>query len=218
MEKFIDYAFSSEFGYLTACPTNVGTGMRASAMLHLAGLVLVDQMEKVIRAVNQLGLAVRGISGEGSEASGSVFQISNQQTLGESEGDIIRRLVSVLKTVIQHEQNARQKMLQKNPRKMMDKIGRAYGTLMNAHVLSSAEAMNLLSLIRLAVDLEMIPAESRALVDRLFIESQPGHIQYVVHASTDVDQRDSMRADYIRENLSTLPPLDFENCQKHINE
>ena len=118
LEKEIDYAFSSDLGYLTACPTNVGTGMRASVMLHLPGLVLIEHMEKVIRAVNQLGLAVRGIAGEGSEASGSVFQISNQQTLGESEEDIIRRLVNVLKTLIQHEQNARIKMLQGNPRKV----------------------------------------------------------------------------------------------------
>ena len=103
------------------------------------------------------------------------------------------------------------------PRKILDKIGRAYGTLMNAHVLSSAEAMNLLSLIRLGVDLALLPEDKRSLVDRLFIESQPGHIQYMVKKSADADERDSMRADYLRNSLSQLPLLDFEHCQKRIN-
>ena len=99
----------------------------------------------------------------------------------------------------------------------MDKVGRAYGTLMNAHVLSSAESMNLLSLIRLGVDLELLPEEKRGMVDRLFIESQPGHVQYMVNKSAPADERDSMRADYLRKSFTKMPLLDFEHCQKRIN-
>jgi len=144
LEDSLDFAFSPTLGYLTACPTNVGTGMRASAMMHLPALVIANQMEKVVRAVNQLGMVVRGLFGEGSDASGSIFQISNQTTLGESEEEIIKRLGSVLTSIIEHELNARQKLLEADSGKLFDKIGRAYGILQNSHVLSSGEAMNLL--------------------------------------------------------------------------
>lgn len=205
-----EYAFSTELGYLTACPTNVGTGMRASVMMHLPGLVLIEHMEKVIRALNQLGLAVRGVFGEGSEASGSIFQISNQQTLGESERDIINRLNTVLKTIITQENNARQKLLETNKRKILDKIGRSYGTLRNAHLLTSSESMNLLSLLRLAVDLNILPENCRAEVDRLFIESQPGHIQYNAKSDIKPEKRDELRADTLRTSLRSFPLLDFD--------
>src|SRR5690606_24022410 len=112
LEDGLDFAFSTKIGYLTACPTNLGTGMRASAMMHLPALVISNQMEKVVRAVNQLGMVVRGLFGEGSDASGSIFQISNQTTLGESEDDIIKRLGSVLQSIIEHELNAREKLLE----------------------------------------------------------------------------------------------------------
>ncbi|OHE79806.1 MAG: ATP--guanido phosphotransferase, partial [Verrucomicrobia bacterium RIFCSPLOWO2_12_FULL_64_8] len=139
LEEHVEYAFSPTLGYLTACPTNVGTGMRASAMMHLPALVISSQMEKVVRAVNQLGMAVRGLFGEGSDASGSIFQISNQTTLGESEEDIIRRLTSVLNTIIEHELNAREKLLENDPHKLFDKIGRAFGILRSGWLLTSAE-------------------------------------------------------------------------------
>jgi protein arginine kinase len=210
LEKTLNIAFSPEFGFLTACPTNLGTGLRASVMMHLPGLVISDQMERVIRAVNQLGITVRGLFGEGSDAMGHVFQISNQQTLGESEEGIMNRLGNVLKTTIDHEVNARFKYLEENRAKLLDKIGRAFGVLQNVHELSSNEAMNLLSLIRLAVDFNMLPEDNRSDVDRLFIECQPGHIQYAAQEGIEPEARDIARADKLREEFRHLPPLAFD--------
>lgn len=210
LEDSLNIAFDPEFGYLTACPTNLGTGLRASVMMHLPGLVISGQMERVIRAVNQLGITVRGLFGEGSDASGHVFQISNQQTLGEKESDIIDRLGNVLKTVIDHEVNARFKCLEDQREKLLDQIGRSYGLLQNAHIINSAEAMNHLSLLRLAVDFDMLPEARRADIDRLFIECQPGHIQHTKNCGIDADARDVFRAGKLREELVTLPALNFD--------
>ena len=209
LETKLDLAFSAELGYLTACPTNVGTGMRASVMMHLPALVLASQMEKVIRAVNQLGLAVRGLHGEGTEASGSIFQISNQQTLGESEEEILKRLGSVLQTIVEQEQNARAKLGEVDGPKLYDKIGRAYGTVRNAHVLTSSEAMNCLSLLRLAVDLGLLPEGERGMIDRLFIECQPGHVQLAARGALETEKRDVARARFLREQLGALATLNF---------
>ncbi|MEC7231280.1 MAG: ATP--guanido phosphotransferase, partial [Verrucomicrobiota bacterium] len=184
---------SKEFGYLTACPTNLGTALRASVMMHLPGLVISGHMEKVTRAVNQLGIIVRGLFGEGSDATGHIFQISNQQTLGESEEAIISRLGAVFKTIIDHEINARFKYLEENRSRLLDQIGRAFGILQNAHVLSSNEAMSMLSLIRLAVDFEILPELNRTTIDRLFIECQPGHIQHAAGEGIEANARDISR-------------------------
>jgi protein arginine kinase len=207
LEDHLDIAFDQDFGYLTACPTNVGTGLRASAMLHLPGLVMQEHMDKVVRMVNQLGMAVRGCFGEGSEATGSIFQISNQQTLGESEDAIINRLVGILHAIIEQEHNARQVILEKRRAKLFDKIGRARGILRNAHLLASGEAMNLLSLLRLGVDLELLPVSYRAFIDRLLMEVQPGHVQYGAGAEIDPLQRDLLRAQHVREQLTQMPGL-----------
>lgn len=212
LDEALEIAFSSRFGYLTACPTNLGTGMRASVMMHLPGLVIAEQMDRVIRAVNQLGLTVRGLFGEGSDATGHVFQISNQQTLGESEAEILERLGNVLKTVVDHEINARYKCLEDNRAKLLDQIGRAYGVLRNVHIVSSNEAMNLLSLIRLAVDFGMLPESNRTDVDRLFIECQPGHIQFAAHGDIAPEMRDLARAERLRREFSHLPSLDFDKA------
>lgn len=210
LEDQLDIAFDPEFGYLTACPTNLGTGLRASVMMHLPGLVISNQMERVIRAVNQLGITVRGLFGEGSDATGHVFQISNQQTLGEKEDEIINRLSNVLKTVIDHEVNARFKCFEDNRAKLLDQIGRAYGLLRNAHVVTSGEAMHLLSLLRLAVDFSILPESSRADIDRFFIECQPGHIQLAANAGIEPNARDVSRAAKLRKELADLPALDFD--------
>jgi protein arginine kinase len=209
LEEHLDFAFSPTLGYLTACPTNLGTGMRASAMMHLPALVISNQMEKVVRAVNQLGMVVRGLFGEGSDASGSIFQISNQTTLGESEEDIIKRLSSVLQSIVEHELNAREKLLEADSGKLLDKIGRAYGILQNSHLLSSSEAMNLLSLIRLGIDLGTFPDGQRSLIDRLFIEAQPGHLQHAQKGEFDPNQRDVLRAARLRAEFAGLPRPDF---------
>ena len=210
LEKTLNIAFSPEFGYLTACPTNLGTGLRASVMMHLPGLVISDEMERVVRAVNQLGITVRGLFGEGSDATGHIFQISNQQTLGESESKILERLSSVLKTVIDHELNARYKYLEENCQRVCDRIGRAHGTLKSAYIISSDEALNLLSLIRVAVDFGMLPEKTRAEIDRLMIECQPGHIQYAVREDIDPEIRDISRANKLREEFDKMPTLDFD--------
>lgn len=209
IEEHLDFAFSDTIGYLTACPTNVGTGLRASAMLHLPGLVMCRHMEKVVRMVNQLGLAVRGSFGEGSEATGSIFQISNQQTLGESEEQIIKRLIHILHAIIEQENNARQVLLEKESPRLMDKIGRAYGILRNGHLLSSEEAVNLLSLIRLAVDLGMLPASYRGQIDRMQMEVQPGHVQCGSDTDIAPEVRDELRATRMREQFASFPTLEF---------
>lgn len=205
LEEKLDYAFSPKWGYLTACPTNLGTGMRASAMMHLPALVISGQMEKIVRAVNQLGMVVRGLFGEGSDASGSIFQISNQTTLGEPEEEIIKRLQSVLQSIVEHELNARQKLLEADARKLFDKIGRAYGILQHSHVLSSAEAMNLLSLLRLGVDLRIFPEDSRSLIDRFLIEAQPGHVQHAAQDDLGAVERDALRAARLRDEFARFP-------------
>ena len=205
IESQLDYAFSSRLGYLTACPTNLGTAMRASAMMHLPALVINGDMEKVIRAVGQLGMVVRGFFGEGSDASGSVFQISNQVSLGQSETQIITRLSNVLQTIIESENNAREKLLETKKEMLLDRLGRAYGILRNAHLLSSAESLNLLSLVRLGVDLGIFPKKCRQMVDRMLIETQPGHIQYGIKKELDPEERDILRAERMRTAFGNFP-------------
>ena len=210
LESCLPYAFSSHLGYLTSCPTNLGTAMRASIMMHLPGLMLSEQMDKIIRALTQLGLTVRGLFGEGSEAKGSIFQISNQQTLGESEKTVIDRLSTILHTIIDQEQSARQKLLVKDKNKIFDRIGRAFGVLKNAYSITSVEAMNVLSLMRLAIDLGLIKETYRPLVDKLFIDIQPGHIQAASKDTMGSDARDSLRAQHLRESFAAIPSIRFD--------
>jgi len=204
LEQKLDYAFNNELGYLTACPTNLGTAVRVSAMLHLPGLVLAEQINPIIQSVNKLGLAVRGLYGEGTEALGNVFQVSNQMTLGESETTIVERLDKVLSQIIEHEENARQLLLEKKPKVVFNHIGRAYGILANAHSISSKETMNLLSLMRLGVDLGLFPVEERATVDELFIVTQPAHLQKQFLDKLSAEERDLLRADMVRDRLKNV--------------
>lgn len=221
LERRLEYAFSPELGYLTACPTNLGTGIRVSAMLHLPGLVLSEHINQIIQSVNKLGLAVRGLYGEGTEALGNVFQVSNQMTLGEAETDIVERLNKVLLQIIEHEENARVMLLEKKPKMVFNHIGRAYGILANAHSISSKETMNLLSLMRLGVDLDLFPGVERSLVDELFIITQPAHLQKTYSEKLAAEERDVLRADMLRERLRAvhrpnpkLPPsLDKNSSQ-----
>lgn len=204
LEKRLDYAFSNELGYLTACPTNLGTGIRVSAMLHLPGLVLAEHINQIIQSVNKLGLAVRGLYGEGTEALGNVFQVSNQMTLGETETDIVERLNKVLLQIIEHEENARTMLLEKKPKMVYNHIGRAYGILANAHSISSKETMNLLSLMRLGVDMSLFAGVDRAFVDELFIITQPAHLQKMYTEKLAAEERDVLRADMLRDRLRTV--------------
>ena len=201
LEKKMEFAFTPALGYLTACPTNVGTGIRVSAMLHLPGLVLAEQINQIIQAVNKLGLAVRGLYGEGTEALGNVFQVSNQMTLGETENDIVERLNKVLAQIIEHEENARSMLLEKKPKTVYNHIGRAYGSLANAHSISSKETLNLLSLMRLGVDLGLFADLERWQVDELFVTTQPAHLQRIHSEKLSAEERDLFRADMLRERL-----------------
>ena len=204
----LDFAFHPQFGFLTACPTNVGTGMRASAMMHLPGLVLSEQINQIIQAVNKVGLAVRGLYGEGTEALGNLFQISNQTTLGEKEDEILMRLNKVIEQILQHEQNSRASLLDKRPTLLLDNIGRAYGILRHAHSMASKEALNLLSCLKLGVDLGFFPEEGRLLVDQLFMETQPAHLQKSSQQKLQAEERDTLRAEIVRGKLGKFPKPD----------
>ncbi len=209
LESKLDFAYDQRLGYLTACPTNVGTGMRASAMLHLPGLVLSELINQVIQAVNKIGLAVRGLYGEGTEAMGNLFQISNQTTLGEKEEEIVARLTKVIETIIDKEHDARQVLIQKKSNTLWDQIGRAYGVLTYAHAMTSKEALNLLSIMKLGTDLGAFPEDRRLPIDELFIDTQPAHLQKSSQQKLNAEERDHLRAQIIRERLKVFPKPDI---------
>jgi protein arginine kinase len=218
LETKLDFAFHSQLGYLTACPTNVGTGMRASAMVHLPALVLGEQINQVIQAVNKIGLAVRGLYGEGTEALGNLFQVSNQTTLGEKEEDIIERLNKVILQIIEHENNARQMLLQKKQTTLLDHIGRGYGILRYAYSMNSKEALNLLSFMKLGIDLGLFPEQWRMSIDELFMETQPAHLQKGSQQKLAAEERDALRAQIVREKLKDFPTPDVTKVKGEKDE
>jgi len=197
----LDFAYSVDFGYLTACPTNTGTGMRASVMLHLPSLVMTKQIGKVLQAITKLSLTARGLYGEGTDASGNFFQISNQVSLGHKEEDIIDNIDRIIKQIVDHEQSARETLLAQNREALEDRIWRAYGTLKSAHIITSTETIDLLSLARLGVDLGVIKQADRALINELFVITQPAHLQKLEKKKLSPNQRDVKRAEIIREKL-----------------
>jgi len=197
----LPYAFDNNLGYLTSCPTNVGTGMRASVMLHLPGLVLTNQIHAVIQGVSKLGLAVRGFFGEGTENLGNLYQISNQSTLGESEEQIIDRLSSVIKQIISHEKSARQTLLEKRQNFLLNHIGRAYGILRHAYIISSEETLNSLSALRMGVDMGMFSSIDIHTVNELFVIIQPAHLQKYAKKELHSEERDVFRASLVREKI-----------------
>jgi protein arginine kinase len=209
LETSLEFAFDPALGYLTTCPTNLGTGMRASAMLHLPGLVLSDQIGQVLQAVSKIGLAVRGLYGEGTESLGNLYQISNQSTLGESEETIIRHLERVIAQVAQHEQNAREKLLEDDPEMVADKIGRAYGVLRHAHLIDSKEALNHLSLLRLGGTMGVFPRATVVLCDTLLMDIQPAHLQLHAARKLSPEERDTLRAKIVRDRLQNHPTPDI---------
>jgi len=202
LEEKIESAFSQEYGYLTACPTNVGTGLRVSVMLHLPGLKMTGQIEKVFRAAKDMHLALRGLHGEGSDPIGDFYQMSNQTTLGKSETDIIDDLVSqAVEPVVQYERKARQKLLEERKTALDDKIYRALGTLANTRMINSEEMLYLLSYLRLGIHLERVKEVSLRTVNEIFMLTQPGHLQYVSQKELSPAERDTVRADFIRARL-----------------
>ncbi|MFP4058542.1 MAG: protein arginine kinase [Candidatus Brocadiia bacterium] len=199
--ELVDYAFSERLGYLTACPTNVGTGMRVSVMLHLPALELTKQIEKVFHAVAKINLAVRGLYGEGTQASGNFYQISNQITLGKGEEDILREVRATIPQIIVNERKARDILLSQNRQQLEDRVWRAYGMLRSARVISSSETMALLSHLRLGVNLGIVDDIDIVAVNQLFMKTLPAHLQIIEGRDLDPQSRDAARATFIRKCL-----------------
>ena len=202
-EAHVDYAFHEKRGYLTSCPTNVGTGLRASVMMHLPALVMTQQIGRILTAVSQVGLTVRGIYGEGSEAVGNLFQISNQITLGQTEQEIIDNLHSVVVQIIGHERSAREQLINDSIVRMKDRVMRSYGTLCHAVVIDSKEAAQRLSDVRLAIDLGFLARPSIHVINELSVMIQPGFLQKKYGDRMDLNDRDLYRAQLIRETFHT---------------
>lgn len=196
-----DFAFSADLGFLTACPTNTGTGMRASVMLHLPALVMIKQINRVLQTISKLSLTARGLYGEGTQASGNFFQISNQTTLGHTETDIIDNLERIIKQVMMHEQNARKVLNTQHKTELNDRIWRALGVLKSAHIITSNETTELLSMVRLGVDIGLIKDIDTVKVNQLFISIQPAHLQKLAGKVLTAAERDVKRAQVIRENF-----------------
>ena len=201
LESHLDYAFDEEKGYLTACPTNVGTGLRASVMLHLPALAITQQINRILSAVSQVGLAVRGLYGEGTEMTGNLFQISNQITLGQSEEEILQNLYGVTSQLINQEKSAREHLLNEGREKLGDRAGRAYGILKNAWMLSSREAMQFLSDVRLGVDLGLLKGVPLKILNELLVLIRPGCLQYLKDKNLGPYERDLERAIQIQKCL-----------------
>jgi protein arginine kinase len=202
LEKTMPFSFSPQYGYLTACPTNVGTGIRVSVMLHLPALKMTEQIDKALRAAKDMGLAIRGLYGEGSEPVGDFFQLSNQITLGKSEKQIIDELIErAVNPITDYERRARLLLFEEKRNFLDDKIFRALGVLTNARMISSEEAMYLLSYVRLGIYLERIKDITLNATNRLFLLIQPGHLQNLCHESLDSRGRDEQRANLIRKEL-----------------
>ncbi|MFC4075450.1 protein arginine kinase [Salinithrix halophila] len=200
-EKHLSYAFSEKTGYLTSCPTNVGTGIRASVMVHLPALAITQQLGRLFPAITQVGLAIRGIYGEGSEALGNLYQVSNQVTLGQREDEIIDKLQGVVKQMIQHERDARERLREISPTQLEDRVHRSYGVLSHARVISSKEAMERLSDLRLGIDMGLLTGVEANVMNELMVMTQPGFLQQYAQARLDSDERDIRRAVMIRERL-----------------
>ncbi len=201
LEQRVNYAFHDEFGYLTACPTNVGTGMRASVMLHLPVLVMTKHIEKVFRALQKINLAVRGLYGEGSRASGDFYQISNQVTLGKSEQQILNEIRAVIPQIITYERQARQTMLRERRQVLQDSVSRASGTLKSATMMTSEETMDLLSKVRLGINVGLLDDITLTTVNELFLHTQPAHLQKLMGTTLDGEERNAAQARYLRNRL-----------------
>ncbi|HEX7056464.1 MAG TPA: protein arginine kinase [Bacilli bacterium] len=202
-EASLDYAFDEQRGYLTSCPTNVGTGIRASVMMHLPALVITQQIGRMLSAITQVGLAVRGLYGEGSEATGNLFQISNQITLGQSEEEIIDNLHSVTRQIIEHERAARKSLLEHSKAKIYDRVNRSLGILAYAGIIDSKEAAQRLSDVRLGIDIGLISGVSANAMNELMVMTQPGFLQQYAGRMLSADERDIRRAELIRHRLRT---------------
>ncbi|MCU0666857.1 MAG: protein arginine kinase [Candidatus Omnitrophica bacterium] len=202
LSKVLDYAFLPEWGYLTACPTNTGTGMRSSVMLHLPALVMTRQIDRVLAAISKLSFTTRGLFGEGTQATGNLFQVSNQVSLGVKEEEIIENLNGLIKQIIDQENQARQAVFERNKEFLADRVHRSFGILKNARIISSNETIELLSMVRLGCDLGLIDkCMDRRVINELFIITQPAHLQKLENKKLSSQERDIKRAQLIRDKL-----------------
>lgn len=200
------YAFHHEFGHLTSCPTNCGTGLRASVLIHLPGLVLTKEINKVLQGIAQVGLTFRGLYGEGSEVIGNLFQVSNQTTLGKSEEDLIDHLQKIVGQVIEYERQARAVLLRDAPMVIEDKVWRAYGLLRHARSLAFDEMMNLLSGVRLGLSLKLLNGPSVYVLNRIMIFAQNAHLEEASESALSASELDIQRASYVRDALAQAGP------------
>lgn len=198
----LPYSYSNELGFLTACPTNTGTGLRVSVFMHLPGLVLTEDMERVVQGLSQLSFTVRGVYGEGSNPAGNLFQVSNQSTLGSSEEKIVEELLRVVGQIVAYERNARETLLEGARSQTEDKVWRAHGLLSNARVLSSQEFMNLLSAVRLGYGVGLIRDVTPKFLNQLMVITQPSHMQAAAGRPLEADERDFRRAEMVRNKFS----------------
>lgn len=202
IESKLAYAFHEEYGYLTACPTNSGTGMRISVLLHLPALVMTRQIDKVFQALSRISFSVRGLYGEGTQATGNFYQISNQATLGKSEVQLVGDLQNVVPEIVKFERHCREKLASEQRTQLEDRVMRACGTLRYARTISSEETMELLSAIRLGSHLDLLPEIAPRTINELFIATQPGHLQKHEGRTLSPQERDSARAGVIRGRLA----------------
>jgi protein arginine kinase len=201
LEEHVEFAFSEQLGYLTACPTNVGTGIRVSVMMHLPALVLTKEIQKVFQAMQKMRLAVRGLYGEGSQAMGDFYQISNQVTLGPSEQDLIAKLKEVVTGIIAYERRVRDALINENRQRLHDQVSRAYGILSSAQTITSEETMHLLSSVRMGINLGLVDGLEIPTINELFIQTQPAHLQKLRHETLESAERNIARASYLRQRL-----------------
>jgi len=204
LSKYLNYAFLEEFGYLSSCPTNTGTGMRASMLVHLPALVKRGEIDTLIESISQLGLVVRGFYGEGTSSQASFFQISNQVTLGVTEEEIIDNIERISTEIVLQEEKVRSQLLKENEEKIKDSIGRSYGTLKNGHIISSREAMSLLSEVRLGTGLKLIKGVELSLLNELLLLIGPAHLQMMEDRKLDTLTRDIKRASLLQKKLNKI--------------
>jgi protein arginine kinase len=204
LERHLPYAWSPRYGYLTACPSNVGTGLRASAMLHLLGLRLMGEIEATVRALERMMLLVRGMAGEGSEAAGQFYQISNMDALGKDEAAIVGRVQRICAEVVRQEHNARVRLIQESPLVLADCLARSLSVLQNARLLATVEALEFLSALRLGASLGLFTRLKVADVDRLILLMQPGHLQNSMGLTLTPEERDEMRAEFLRRKVCAV--------------
>lgn len=206
LEQRVAFAFSDEFGYLTSCPTNVGTGMRVSVMLHLPALVLTKEIQQVFQAMHKMNLAVRGLYGEGSQAMGDFYQISNQITLGKSEEQIIQNVKRVIPDVLRYERKARQALIKGDRQRLHDQVSRALGILGSARQISTEETMELLSSVRMGINLGLVDDVEIGTINELCIQTQPAHLQKIRGEALESSERNAVRATLLRERLTGKHP------------